>query len=72
MNHPPTPTRPPAARFAYSVVDAAGMIGIGRSTMYDLINTGQINTVSIGRRRLVTEAALVAFLARLSAEADPT
>ena len=72
MNQLDPPTRPPAAPFAYSVVDAAGMIGIGRSTMYALITTGQIPTVSIGRRRLVTEGALTAFLARLSDASEPT
>jgi excisionase family DNA binding protein len=36
-----------------SVNDAAKAIGVGRVTLYKLINEGRIETVCIGRRRLV-------------------
>ena len=40
----------------------AWRIGVGRTSMYALIDSGEIPTVRIGRRRLVTEAALVEYL----------
>lgn len=36
-----------------SIRDAAQMLGIGRSKLYDLMGAGQLTTVQIGRRRLV-------------------
>jgi excisionase family DNA binding protein len=36
-----------------SISDAAAMLSIGRSKMYELISEGKVTTVSIGRRRLV-------------------
>ena len=36
-----------------SIPDAAKALGIGRSKTYDLIREGRLETVPIGRRRLV-------------------
>ena len=36
-----------------SIPDAAKALGIGRSMLYELIGEGRLQTVSIGRRRLV-------------------
>jgi excisionase family DNA binding protein len=36
-----------------SVADAARSLGIGKTKAYDLISEGQLDTVSIGTRRLV-------------------
>jgi excisionase family DNA binding protein len=38
---------------AVSVATAAQMIGIGLTKTYDLINGGQLQSVKIGRRRLI-------------------
>lgn len=38
---------------AVSVADAARMIGLGLTKTYDLINNGQLQSLKIGRRRLV-------------------
>ncbi|WP_426572151.1 helix-turn-helix domain-containing protein [Aquihabitans sp. McL0605] len=51
-------------RLAYPITDAAERIGVGRTTLYGLIESGDLESVTIGRRRLVTEDALRAFLAR--------
>ncbi len=40
-------------RLLISIPDAAAMLGLGRSKIYELITEGRIDTVSIGRRRLV-------------------
>lgn len=44
-------------------------LGVGRSKVFDLISSGQLRSVKIGRRRLVSEAALVEFITRLDASA---
>ncbi|MEG8040582.1 helix-turn-helix domain-containing protein [Sphingomonas sp. LR60] len=44
--------------------EALAMIGIGRTSFYELVADGEITTVKIGRRRLVN----VESLRRLAAE----
>ena len=36
-----------------SIPDAAKALGVGRSKLYELIGEGRLDTVTIGRRRLV-------------------
>ncbi|MBE5074234.1 helix-turn-helix domain-containing protein [Erythrobacteraceae bacterium E2-1 Yellow Sea] len=40
------------------VNDAARMIGIGRTKLYELISTGELETVKIGKATRVTTASL--------------
>jgi len=54
-----------AHRLAYSVEEAGQMIGLCRRTIYELMTSGQLRSVKIGRRRLVRHTDLVEFLARL-------
>lgn len=53
-------------RLAFPVGEAAQIIGIGRTTLYAEIASGRVQTVTIGKRRLVTRQALEAYLAALS------
>ena len=39
--------------YLVSIPDAAKALGLGRSKIYKLIGEGKLETVSIGRRRLV-------------------
>ncbi|RPF72462.1 helix-turn-helix domain-containing protein [Aurantiacibacter spongiae] len=48
------------------VNDAARMIGIGRTKLYELIASGEIETLKIGRATRVTTASLHAFARRYS------
>lgn len=41
-------------------------LGIGRTSVYELINVGTLKTVKIRRRRLVTAEAIDEFIAGLS------
>lgn len=43
---------------AISVKDAARALGVGRTTVYLLVNTGEIETIHVGRRRLIKTASL--------------
>jgi excisionase family DNA binding protein len=49
-------------RLAHSIPEAAAILGVGRTTLYGLIDTGEITTVTIGRRRLVRHSDLVAYV----------
>jgi len=45
----------PAEQAARSIDYAAQSLGVGRSTVYGLIRSGQLKTFKIGRRRLTTD-----------------
>lgn len=47
-------------------VQAARVLGIGRSKLYQLLATGQLHSVHIGACRRVPAQALHAFLQQLS------
>ncbi|WP_436787912.1 helix-turn-helix domain-containing protein [Yinghuangia sp. YIM S10712] len=51
-----------------TVVEAARRLGVGRTTMYALIASGQITSVVIGRLRRVPAEALPAYVASLVAD----
>ena len=44
--------------------------GIGHTTMYDLINKGEVVKVSIGRRSFITRESLTAYVDRITAAAS--
>ncbi|MGC3861226.1 helix-turn-helix domain-containing protein [Micromonospora chersina] len=45
--------------------EASRLLNVGRSTAYDLIRTGRLRSIKIGRRRLVPRDALEALLVNL-------
>ena len=49
-----------------TTTEAARQLGVGRSTLYDLIRSHRLRTVKIGRRRLVPVEALAECVARLA------
>ena len=49
-------------RLVYTVTEAAELLGLGRSTAYDLAAQGALPTVRLGRRLMVTRPALAALL----------
>ncbi len=49
-------------RLVYTVVEAAELLGIGRSTAYELVARGELATVRLGRRVAVTRPTLAALL----------
>jgi excisionase family DNA binding protein len=49
-----------------SIKQATFELGISRTSLYELIATGQLKTVKIGRRRFVTVEAIQEFIAGLS------
>jgi excisionase family DNA binding protein len=61
---------PPDARsrLAYSVEEAAAQLGIGRTFMFQLIATGEIESFKIGKLRKISHDALIGYVNRLRAE----
>jgi excisionase family DNA binding protein len=53
----------------HKVEDAARILGLGRSTVYLHIESGDIESVKIGRARRITQGALERFVARLESRA---
>lgn len=49
--------------------DAARMLNVGRSAVYDLIRSRRLHSVKIGARRLVPIEAIDATIAQLMQEA---
>jgi len=55
-------------RLLYPIPEAAARLGIGRTVLYEKIAAGEIESVVIGRRRLVADSALRAYVDRLQTE----
>jgi excisionase family DNA binding protein len=63
---------PSATKLLLSVEEAADLLGVSRSTMYDLMRTHAISSVRIGRCRRIPFAALREYVGRLPDETvDP-
>jgi excisionase family DNA binding protein len=57
-------------KLGYSIEEAAESLGVGRTVMCDLIKTRRVQTVKIGRRRIVPGEALRAYMRELVAQQD--
>jgi excisionase family DNA binding protein len=57
-----------ATPLLYSIPEAARLLSLGRSKTYELIGSGRLRTVSVGRRRLVSACALAEFVETLNAD----
>lgn len=55
-------------RLMLTAEQAAEALGIGRTTMFALIKSGEIQSVRIGRLRRVPAAAVGAYAARIAAK----
>lgn len=55
-------------RLLYSVEEAAQLLGIGRTFMFQLVATGEVDSLKIGNRRKIHRDALDSYIARLRAE----
>jgi excisionase family DNA binding protein len=66
-----TPTGSSATAILLNVEEAARCLGIGRTKMYALISDGAIESVTIGRRRLVPPECLDSFVAMLRSSNQP-
>lgn len=53
----------------FSVENVMQMCGIGRTKVYEEMDSGRLRSVKIGRRRMVSAAALDEFISELEASA---
>lgn len=56
----------PQLRLAVSPAEAARMLGLGRTKLYELMAADEITSIKIGTRRLIRISAIEAFLDRQS------
>lgn len=47
---------------AISVREAAHRLGLGRTKIYDLVRSGELQSRTVGRRRLISMASVAAML----------
>ncbi|MGO9386111.1 MAG: helix-turn-helix domain-containing protein [Mycobacterium sp.] len=59
-------TTPAVARLN-SVEDVMERLKLGRSKVYEELGSGRLRSIKVGRRRLVSEAAIVDFINHLEA-----
>lgn len=58
----------PIDKLMLTAEEAAESLGVGRSTVYDLMRLGHLSSVKIGRARRIPVAALHRFAAQLAGE----
>jgi excisionase family DNA binding protein len=65
-------TSPDPTRLLLTVSEAARRLGIGRTLMYELLSTGQVASVRVGRLRRIRPADLETYANSLLTENTPT
>lgn len=55
---PGLPTHP----IFYTVLDTATLLGVSRNKVYQLVNSGEIPCIRVGRQIRISRAALVQYL----------
>lgn len=58
-------------KVAYSIEEAAQVLSLGRTTVKQLIATGQLPSVRVGRRRLIPRSALETYIDHLLQDQEP-
>jgi excisionase family DNA binding protein len=55
----------------FSVENVMQMLNVGRTKVYNEMDSGRLRSVKVGRRRLVTAAALDEFIAKVCSQTTP-
>lgn len=53
----------------YSIEEAAHQCGVGRAKFCELLAAGEVRSVKIGRRRLISDTAIGEFITKLESAA---
>lgn len=56
----------PTESLVLTVEETADLLKVGRTTVYDLLRSGQLNSIMIGRLRRVRHTELIAYLDRIA------
>lgn len=54
-------------KFAYSIKETASLIGLGYVKTCELMTTGELETFTVGRRRLCSPEAIQKYISRREA-----
>ena len=54
----------PSGPFTVRIPQAGQLLGVGRSTIYELINSGELETIKLGRSTLIVTASIRSFVER--------
>lgn len=54
----------------YSLQEACGLLGVKKDMLYRYINSGQLESTKIGRRRLFSKQQLENFVANMAVKDD--
>lgn len=65
MSEAPTP----GFKLSYNLPEAAQAIGVGRSTIYEYVKAGRVQTFRLGDRQMIRADDLRAFIDRMSGRA---
>lgn len=60
----PTASTHTSESLLVTVEEAARLLCVHRATVYDLLGRGELSSVKIGRRRLISRTALLHFIVR--------
>ncbi|MEH3035565.1 MAG: helix-turn-helix domain-containing protein [Sphingomonas adhaesiva] len=63
-NEPRSGTPDGLGKLAYSVMEAAAVTGLGRTTLYALMRDGTLSSFTVGKRRLIATADLESMIAQ--------
>jgi excisionase family DNA binding protein len=58
----------PIQTLAIGIDDAARMIGVARSMLYEIVARGEIDSFKLGRRRLILAKNLDAYINKIAKE----
>jgi excisionase family DNA binding protein len=59
-------------KLAYSVLEACDQLSIGRTTLYGLIKSGDLQIRKVGRRTLISAKSLEAFIGAAQVQEQQT
>jgi excisionase family DNA binding protein len=54
-----------SGKLLYTIPETVALTGIGRTTLYDLIHRGELESVRVGRSRFIPADGLRDFILRL-------
>ena len=62
LQHANTPHTPAPEKLAFTIAEACASIGIGKTSIYELIAEGRLKSILAAGRRLIRRSDLEAFL----------
>ena len=63
------PSTPQVPRVAFSIPETAAALGVGRTLVYKFIEEGQLKSLKLGKRHMITAQEIQDFLGRMGGAA---